>query len=59
MLYNAFDKILIPYFGKIFGTYYGLTRGARGEQFKQAVYQLSMPMANNSRRVKGEVKAKA
>jgi radical SAM superfamily enzyme YgiQ (UPF0313 family) len=54
MLYNAFDKILIPYFGKIFGTYYGLTRGSRGEQFKQAVYQLSMPMAENDRRVKAK-----
>jgi radical SAM superfamily enzyme YgiQ (UPF0313 family) len=59
MLYNAFDKILIPYFGKIFGTYYGLTRGSRGEQFKQAVYQLSMPITDNNRRVKGNVKAKA
>jgi radical SAM superfamily enzyme YgiQ (UPF0313 family) len=54
MLYNAFDKILIPYFGKIFGTYYGLTRGARGEQFKQAVYQLSMPMRITIGELKGK-----
>jgi hypothetical protein len=58
MLYNAFDKVVIPYFGKIFGAYYGLTRGAQGEQFKQAVYQLSMPMADNGRRVKGKIKTK-
>jgi hypothetical protein len=56
MLYNVFDKFLIPYFGKVFGTYYGLTRGPRGEQFKQAVYQLSMPMADNGRKVKGKLK---
>ena len=59
MLYNAFDKVVIPYFGKILGAYYSLTRGETGEQFKQAVYQLSLPMPDNGRRTKGKVKAKA
>jgi radical SAM superfamily enzyme YgiQ (UPF0313 family) len=59
MLYKTFDKVVIPYFGKILGAYYGLTRGSSGEQFKQAVYQLSMPMPDNGRKVKGKVKVKA
>ncbi len=58
MLYNAFDKVVIPYFGKILGAYYSLTRGDSGEQFKQAVYQLSLPMPDNGRRTKGKIKAK-
>jgi hypothetical protein len=58
MLYNTFDKFIIPYFGKILGAYYGLTRGSSGEQYKQPVYQLSLPMPDNGRRVKGQVKAK-
>ncbi len=57
-LYRTFDRVLIPYFGRILGAYYGLTRRGTGEQFKQAVYQLSMPMPDNGRRVKGKVKAK-
>lgn len=56
MLYKTFDKVLIPYFGKILGAYYGLTRGGSGEQFKQAVWQLSMPMPDNGRKVKGKAK---
>lgn len=56
LAYKAFDKVVIPYFGKIFGAYYGLTRGAQGQQFKEAVYQLSMPMADNGRKVKGKAK---
>jgi radical SAM superfamily enzyme YgiQ (UPF0313 family) len=44
VLYKTFDRVLIPYFGKILGAYYGLTRGGSGDQFKQAVWQLSMPM---------------
>jgi hypothetical protein len=56
--YKAFDKVVIPYIGKIFGAYYGLTRGAQGEQFKQAIYQLSMPLPENGRKVKGISKAK-
>ena len=56
MVYNTFDKFIIPYIGKILGAYYGLTRGASGEQFKQAVYQLSMPMPDNGRKVKGTVR---
>ena len=59
LAYKAFDKVVIPYFGKIFGAYYGLTRGASGQQFKEAVYQLSMPMADNGRKVKGKAKQKA
>ena len=44
------------YFGKILGTYYGLTRRNNGEQFKQAVWQLSMPMPEaTKRRVKDKV----
>jgi radical SAM superfamily enzyme YgiQ (UPF0313 family) len=59
MVYKTFDKFVIPYFGKILGAYYGLTRGSTGEQFKQAVYQLSLPMPDNGRKVKGKVKVKA
>jgi radical SAM superfamily enzyme YgiQ (UPF0313 family) len=59
MLYKTFDKVVIPYFGKILGAYYGLTRGSSGTQFKEAVYQLSMPMPDNGRKVKGKVKVKA
>ena len=44
LIYKAFDNLIIPYFGKILGTYYGLTRGEKSEQLKQAVWQLSMPM---------------
>ncbi len=54
VLYRTFDRVLIPYFGKILGAYYGLTRGGSGEQFKQAVWQLSMPLADNGRKVKGK-----
>ena len=43
LLYKTFDQVLIPYFGKIAGFYYGLTRGEKGEQLKQAFYTLSMP----------------
>ena len=50
LLYKTFDNFLIPYFGKILGTYYGLTRRNNGEQFKQAVWQLSMPIAESSKR---------
>jgi radical SAM superfamily enzyme YgiQ (UPF0313 family) len=39
VLYDAINKILIPYFGRIMGIYYGLTRG---EQLKQAFWSLSM-----------------
>ncbi len=39
LLYKAFDQIIIPYFGKIAGFYYGWTRGA---QLKQAFWTLSM-----------------
>ncbi len=56
MLYKTFDKVVIPYFGKVLGAYYGLTRGASGQQFKQAVYQLSMPLPDNGRKVKGKQK---
>ncbi len=59
MIYKTFDKFVIPYFGKILGTYYGLTRGSNGEQFKQAVYQLSLPLPDNGRKVKGKVKVDA
>lgn len=57
MVYKTFDKVIIPSFGKILGAYYGLTRGSSGDQFKQAVYQLSMPMPDNGRKVKGKIKA--
>lgn len=48
LLYKAFDDVVIPYFGKVAGFYYGLTRG---EQLKQAFYTLSMPQIT-SRTVK-------
>jgi radical SAM superfamily enzyme YgiQ (UPF0313 family) len=57
-LYRTFDRVLIPYFGKLLGAYYGLTRGSTGDQFKKAVYQLSLPMPDNGRKVKG-IKQKA
>ena len=49
LIYKAFDNLIIPYFGKILGTYYGLTRGEKSEQLKQAVWQLSMPMPESRR----------
>jgi radical SAM superfamily enzyme YgiQ (UPF0313 family) len=39
ILYDTMNKIVIPYFGRIMGIYYGLTRG---EQLKQAFWTLSM-----------------
>jgi len=57
-LYQLFDRVLIPYFGKLLGAYYGLTRHGTGDQFKQAVYQLSLPMPDNGRRTKGKAKTK-
>ena len=42
ILYGAMNKIIIPYFGRIAGFYYGLTRGERGEPLKQAFWTLSM-----------------
>jgi radical SAM superfamily enzyme YgiQ (UPF0313 family) len=39
ILYSTVNKFVIPYFGRIAGLYYGWTRG---EQLKQAFYQLSM-----------------
>ena len=56
LLYQLFDRVLIPYFGKLLGTYYGLTRRGTGDQFKQAVYQLSLPMPDNGRKTKGQIK---
>jgi radical SAM superfamily enzyme YgiQ (UPF0313 family) len=44
-IYKTFDQILIPYFGKILGAYYGLTRGEKSEQLKRAVWTLSMPQS--------------
>jgi len=38
-MYKALDQIIIPYFGRIAGFYYGWTRG---EQLKQAFWTLSM-----------------
>ena len=43
LVYKTFDQVLIPYFGKIAGFYYSLTRGDKGEQLKQAFWTLSMP----------------
>ena len=57
-LCKTFDKVLIPYFGKLLGLYYTLTRRGQADQFKQAVYQLSMPMPDNGRKVKGKIKTK-
>ncbi|MGE5637768.1 MAG: B12-binding domain-containing radical SAM protein [Chloroflexota bacterium] len=42
ILYGAVNKFVIPYFGRIAGLYYGWTRG---EQLKQAFWQLSMVQA--------------
>ena len=39
ILYDAVNKIVIPYVGRVMGIYYGLTRG---EQLKQAFWTLSM-----------------
>ena len=39
VVYDAMNRIVIPYFGRIMGIYYGLTRG---EQLKQAFWTLSM-----------------
>jgi radical SAM superfamily enzyme YgiQ (UPF0313 family) len=39
LLYKAVNNIVIPYFGRVMGVYYGLTRG---EQLKQAFWALSM-----------------
>jgi len=50
LMYKAFDQVLIPYFGKIIGAYYGLTRGEKSEPLKQAFWQLSMPMPESSKR---------
>ena len=48
LLYKTFDQVLIPYFGKILGAYYGLTRGEKSEQLKQAVWTLSMPISEST-----------
>lgn len=50
LLYKTFDNFLIPYFGKILGAYYGLTRGEKSEQLKQAVWTLSMPVHESEKR---------
>jgi radical SAM superfamily enzyme YgiQ (UPF0313 family) len=50
LIYKTFDQVLIPYFGKILGAYYGLTRGEKSEQLKQAVWSLSMPMPESKQR---------
>jgi radical SAM superfamily enzyme YgiQ (UPF0313 family) len=50
LIYKTFDQVIIPYFGKILGAYYGLTRGGRSEQFKRAVWQLSLPMPESEQR---------
>ncbi len=39
IMYGAVNRFVIPYFGRIAGLYYGWTRG---EQLKQAFWQLSM-----------------
>ena len=46
LIYKTFDQVIIPYFGKILGAYYGLTRGEKSEQLKRAVWTLSMPESN-------------
>jgi hypothetical protein len=51
LLYKTFDQVLIPYFGKIAGFYYGLTRG---QQLKQAFWTLSMPQQIN-RKVRDKI----
>jgi radical SAM superfamily enzyme YgiQ (UPF0313 family) len=56
LLYKTFDQLLIPYFGKILGAYYGLTRGEKSEQLKQAVWTLSMPISeSNQRKMKNKI----
>jgi radical SAM superfamily enzyme YgiQ (UPF0313 family) len=50
LLYKTFDQVLIPYFGKILGAYYGLTRGEKSEQLKQAVWTLSLPISESKQR---------
>jgi radical SAM superfamily enzyme YgiQ (UPF0313 family) len=50
LIYKTFDQVLIPYFGKILGAYYGLTRGEKSDQLKQAVWSLSMPMPESKQR---------
>ncbi len=50
LLYKAVDNFVIPYFGKIMGSYYGLTRGEKSEQLKQAFFQLSLPMPESKQR---------
>ena len=42
IIYDAINKVVIPYFGRIMGLYYGWTRG---EQLKQAFWTLSMTQA--------------
>jgi radical SAM superfamily enzyme YgiQ (UPF0313 family) len=42
LLYKTFDQVIIPYFGRIAGFYYGWTRG---EQLKQAFWALSTPQS--------------
>ncbi len=50
LLYKTVDNFVIPYFGKILGTYYGLTRGEKSEQLKQAFFQLSLPIPESKQR---------
>jgi len=53
LVYKAFDQFVIPYFGRILGLYYALTRGEKSDQLKQAVWTLSMPMSeSNPRKIK-------
>jgi hypothetical protein len=59
LLYQAFDRILIPYFGKLLGAYYSITRRGTGDQFKKAVYQLSLPMPNDRKNSGRKIKTKA
>jgi radical SAM superfamily enzyme YgiQ (UPF0313 family) len=55
-IYKTFDQVIIPYFGKILGAYYGLTRGEKSEQLKKAVWTLSMPISeSNQRKMKNKV----
>jgi hypothetical protein len=42
LLYKAVNSVVIPYFARIAGFYYGWTRG---EQLKQAFWTLSMAQA--------------
>jgi radical SAM superfamily enzyme YgiQ (UPF0313 family) len=50
LIYKTVDNFIIPYFGKILGTYYGLTRGEKSEQLKQAFWHLSLPMHETEKR---------